>query len=365
MANLAQVIKVSSVPKITIADKKIQTLVLEKVDITRSTIQHLFDIDESLSDGSWSMSDEQNTIRNAMSLVITKANDDIHKMVKPIIDKHMLVPKEISDIRLNTNNFGNHKKAYINNTSLGSTLELNRFKDSPVAKIDTIIDVANKLDMLIMPAEYVDIEGSIKDEEYYTRQLVRNALHTVKNTNSLRPWVITPINNYSIANHVNSENDIEFYTPPQLGQSITACKLMIPMLRGMSNQIDSLIGKVDNISQQHNIIKSTLDAQANQLKMLSQQMERQREEAVKAKADIEQANQIAAAERSTKSLFRIVDPMIILLPANVTDIHEYKGKVILGPVWGPDMSDIVLALSGLTVSKTNKHNVSIKKIYAC
>ena len=292
-------------------------------------------------------SEESTMLRNAMTIVNRNTRSSLLSKIRNLQNnKTMLVPKELLNIPYGID--------YYSLLDFDTT-----FSSSPHVKFSDITNIAEKLSMMIIPESYMTFD--LTGESWNTTRAVQRARDRA-DKNGLRVWVLTPINNYSVEKHVNDTIDYEFFAPLSIAPTITACKLIIPTLRGMKNQLDALSTKVDNIAQQQDNLSQTVKQQAKQIELLSQQVERNRVLALKEAAKTKEL-EAEVKRRSEASLFSQIDPMIILLPKDVTNIYDYTGNAILGPVWGPDMDDIMLELSNVQVmnQKTKEqHNTNLK-----
>ena len=225
-----------------------------------------------------------------------------------------------------------------------------KFTNTPRANISQICNIAEKLDMVIIPDAYFNT-SSYSNEHWETRGLI-DRITRQASSESLRPWFLTPISNYSVTKHMKSQTEIEFFSGQKIAMAIIAIKMIIPTLRGMQNQIDALDYNDKLKTQQLQTLERTVKEQSVQISRLSDQIERQRELELRRQAEIRQIQLL-----NEQSLFSIQDPMMVLLPDNVTDIHSYRGEVILGPVWGPDINNIVFELLDLKIIRDTKaHN---------
>lgn len=234
--------------------------------------------------------------------------------------------------------------------------------EAPRTKMENIFDVAEKLGLLIIPTKYVNRKVLDKDsymsDRGYTRGVSdlfdRFTRHT--NRNNLQSWLVCPVQYYDIEAHAK-DLTYEFFVPSSVRQAFTSIKIILPMLIGMINQIESLNKKVDNMGDELKNIRQTLVQQQQQIDRLQEELAHQRI----------QIAERAAQERNMMMEFQqlradvswdLFDPLLIALPSNVTNINTYDGNVVLGPAWGPEINEVLIDLLGLTKYTERKNYIN-------
>lgn len=227
--------------------------------------------------------------------------------------------------------------------------------------ISNVLDVAEKLGLVVIPQQYVKYELVSKEQiviDGYKKNIIYaydNFISEAKEQN-LNTWLICPIQYYDIERHAK-DLTYNFFIPSVISQAFTSIKIILPMLIGMIEQIESIKNQVDNINVQLENMKCTLKAQQQQIDRLETELvkERQRrvEESLKVKAlEAEVAAQKAQINWST------FDPLQIALPNSVTDINTYNGNVVLGIAWGPEVDDTLVELLGMQLQETREDFVA-------
>lgn len=234
--------------------------------------------------------------------------------------------------------------------------------NAPRTKMENIIEVAEKLGLLIIPSQYVNLE-LIENDRYddgsgYSRRvsmLFNNFVNHVHG-NHMNAWLVCPIQYYDIQAHA-TDLTYEFFVPSAVRQAFTSIKIILPMLIGMINQIESLSKKVDNMSTELNTIRQTLVQQQQQIDRLQEELTQQRIKIAEQAARERQMEQELQQARA-QIQWEIFDPMLIALPDNVTNINSYTGNVALGPAWGPEIDKVLIDLLGLTQQADRKDYIS-------
>ena len=192
------------------------------------------------------------------------------------------------------------------------------------------------------------------DGSGYSRRvsmLFNNFVNHVRG-NHMNAWLVCPIQYYDIQAHA-TDLTYEFFVPSAVRQAFTSIKIILPMLIGMINQIESLSKKVDNMSTELNTIRQTLVQQQQQIDRLQEELTQQRIKIAEQAARERQMEQELQQARA-QIQWEIFDPMLIALPDNVTNINSYTGNVALGPAWGPEIDKVLIDLLGLTQQADRK-----------
>lgn len=232
-----------------------------------------------------------------------------------------------------------------------------------------VLSVAETLGLVIIPHQYVNDEMVKKDTVYVDEGIGTCRVHSAyKNfineseKQNLNVWLICPIQYYDIERHAR-DLSFESFIPRAISQAFTSIKIILPMLVGMIEQIESLKNQVDNINVQLDHMKSTLKAQQQQIERLENELviERQRRA-----AETQRINELEAqVKRQAEIQWSVFDPLQIAVPDHVKDINTYEGNVALGVAWGPEIDDALIQLLGLTRKETRSNFVSkqFRKFY--
>lgn len=295
---------------------------------------------------------DQDSCRVANSTITdlaSKFNNSLFELRKDTNFLDMKVTKAIGGIEFSS----------YNNNKFKHNLYNPEIHKAPRAKMENIIEVAEKLGLLIIPAKYVNLNLIERDCYYdsngyerYVSNLFNKFVKHV-NGNHLNAWLICPIQYYDIQAHA-SDLTYEFFVPSAVRQAFTSIKIILPMLIGMINQIESISKKVDNMNTELQNIRQTLVQQQQQIDRLQEELTQQRIQMAEQAARERQMEQ-QLQEARAQIQWDIFDPMLIALPANVTNINSYTGNVALGPAWGPEIDNVLIDLLGLTQQAERKN----------
>lgn len=234
--------------------------------------------------------------------------------------------------------------------------------NAPRTKMENISEIAEKLGLLIIPAQYVNMDligrDSYIDARGYNRYVsgVFDSFVSNAKANNLNAWLVCPIQYYDIKAH-SKDLSYEFFVPSAVRQAFTSIKIILPMLIGMISQIENLSKKVDNMSTELNNIRQTLVQQQQQIDRLQEELTQQRVKMAEQAARERQMQQELEQARA-RIQWDIFDPMLIAVPANVTNINNYTGNVALGPAWGPEIDEMLVDLLGLSKQSERKNYIA-------
>lgn len=107
--------------------------------------------------------------------------------------------------------------------------------NAPRTKMENIIEVAEKLGLLIIPTQYVNLK-LIEHDRYddgsgysrYVSNLFNKFVNHV-NGNHMNAWLVCPIQYYDIQAHA-TDLTYEFFVPSAVRQAFTSIKIILPML---------------------------------------------------------------------------------------------------------------------------------------
>lgn len=241
----------------------------------------------------------------------------------------------------------------------------------PVTPMGTIMDVAAKLGLIIIPVQYfvgyVKKYAELVDGGYRSDSVRRknSGLDTVNSSTidqynrvlkecgtDASAWVVCPVQMLDV-DYLVQNPAYRFYAPPQLSASMTTLRMMAPMLGQMQGQITNL----QSIQKQHS---EMLDSHERRLgshdamirdirKTIKENEEREQQMRVEYQNMLARQQEELNSLRSM-SLFDLADPMLILIPNDITDINAYKGTCNIVGCWGPEFSADELSAAGISAT---------------
>lgn len=219
--------------------------------------------------------------------------------------------------------------------SYGSNDGLSRLSESPKVKLSEVRKLSNTLGFPIVPYSYMDTRGQAPtwEEERAIRGFVEAALLA-----GMQPYVLCPMTAYQVTKHVAAEGiyaDLPIYAPKEVSQAFAAINMSIPMFRSLRKDVDR---NNDRLSK----VETNIESLSTKLDQLAAQVEQQQREAIEARAESTRATDAEAKRLIEASMMvRVYDPMLLAIPGDKS-IHD-KTWAIVGPCWGADFPDIVLA----------------------
>jgi DNA repair exonuclease SbcCD ATPase subunit len=204
--------------------------------------------------------------------------------------------------------------------------------DSPKLDLAEVRRVADLLGFVVIPTDYLD-RRSYTQENFEMQRKIEGFIEVT--SKHFKPYVLCPIQYYSIENHVKSKNDDSIYAPTSSMQAFMAISFSVPLFRTMLNEMSEMKEKIKSIDKDLSKVERALADLATRVEQLAAQVEMQQ------KAIIEQRARQARLEKELAEAraFRAIDPMLIAIPRKKT-IHDDTWALV-GPCWGPDMPDII------------------------
>lgn len=317
-----------------------------------SEVQGFIDVSTALLDTSKELG---STKRSELSSIITELTEKFNEKLR-VKDKDVnyLEFKPVEVIRsIDYSSYGTSFSKYKNDSKVLSSFRTD---------VKGILDVAEKLGLLVIPSQYVKYE-LVQKETIYLEDRGRCNLHHAYNNfikqsekNNLNVWLVCPIQYYDIERHAK-DLSYEFFIPSAISQAFTSIKIILPMLIGMIDQIESLKNKVDNISVQLESMKCTLKAQQQQIDRLEAELVKERQRRVEEAIRVREL-EAKVAEQRAQIQWSTFDPLQIAIPSSVKDINSYDGNAVLGVAWGPEIDDVLVDLLGMSRQETRKDFVT-------
>ena len=204
--------------------------------------------------------------------------------------------------------------------------------------------IVDKLGFVVIPFGYLD-PRSYAEESFEMKSAIETFNRRLKDIYDI--YVVAPVHHYSIDKHVRAEADLPLYAGEPCQQAFMAINMAVPMFRSLMMSVDQLREHSTQVAKQVNANTSLLDKHSQELKNLNrrvselrEQVERQRAEALIAKAEQKRLQEELRTLRS-ESRFWAYEPMMLAIPKGVSISEDVPA--IVGPCWGPDFEDIVMA----------------------
>ena len=210
---------------------------------------------------------------------------------------------------------------------------LSRLSESPKVKLSEVRKLSNTLGFPIVPYVYMNANVPTWEERRAIEGFVEATLLA-----GMQPYVLCPMTAYQVTKHVAAEGiyaDLPIYAPKDISHAFAAINMSIPMFR-------SLQKNVDHNGRRLSKVEENIESLSTKLDQLAAQVEQQQREMIEARAESTRATDAEAKRLIEASMMvRVYDPMLLAIPGDKS-IHD-KTWAIVGPCWGADFPDIVLA----------------------
>jgi len=218
---------------------------------------------------------------------------------------------------------------------------LTRAALSPKVGMSHLRDIADKLGFTIIPYQYLD-ERSYEDESPEMKGAIKGFASNLEQWYDI--YVLAPIHHYDVHKHVTAQQDFPIYAGLPCAQAFMAISIAIPMFRTLTQSISQLREHTSEIASQVNKHKDELTNLARRVGELQAQVEKQRQQEIIRQQENKRLRERLAALES-RSNFWAYEPVMVAVPKGTAVTADTIA--IVGPCWGPDFEDIVLASIGL------------------
>jgi len=277
--------------------------------------------------------------KNIHSKIVDDVNAQLSAMRKEIfLDGLTLPADQIQPLRVT------YDKTYtVEPTSIYHKDTLTYLAARPTAKLEKLRHVADMLNMVIMPYGALD-PRSLSDADYYERRSV-NEFVADASKQGLALYVIAPLSLYTIAGHIKVTNDNDIYSGVH-ENVMTTVQLQLPMFTAINEAIGSLDRRVSSLEQTAKTVTSQIKALTDRLTQIEEktalEMKRKAMEIETLRTQIEESRAMAAT-----ASWIATDPLVFAVKRGTSLISD--GAALVGPAWGPDFSNAILEVSGLSV----------------
>lgn len=301
----------------------------------------------------------------ANSKIMTKLRDNANKKRKEYFIRNNKLPDSMKSF---VTGFSVPWRSYSDDTP--KTLEatttsdsLTKLSQTPTIKLGNIKKLADSLDMIIFPVDYIDSK-SWSEESYEVKQSINTFHKDLKNDFDL--VVLAPLNHYSLTKHAKAEDADKGIYAGKHSIVFTSVLMNIPMFRSIINDLSDLRDNVDSLSGTISNVEKNMKMMQNQILNLQKQMEQQKEQQLQQQIQ-HNAEMKAVSARLSEMQFQVTDPVIFAIPKG-TDINDMKSDDALGyvgPVWGPDFDGIALFQLDMEIIKNQRNtlNKTIDKVW--
>ena len=312
--------------------------------------------------------------------LINKIESEEFKIKKYFWDNHESIPASVASPIMHYNDY------------LEKEYPAKRLMTYPYTTVDKIIDVADKLSMIIVPLELVDLvsllDSFYEPEKSYglygsrypaketrlVEESVNNARDTIKTCGFPgQLYIICPVSFYCFWNEITSEELYDKYYPEKFETVFTTIDLMLPSQRNLymlQNQNDENLKKLagefkinlDKINNQLQKLSDRVTIVEQQIKELKKQAEIHRKELQaqkKRQKEFEEWTKVQLEQMR----YRYLDPMIFFTTHKIEDFSNVGSnlKAFVVSCFGPEFPAQFFALNSMDVYPAPK-GIDMKKI---
>lgn len=271
--------------------------------------------------------------------------DKEYDMKKELWNRYEEIPKEYSHTIVLSDKSNQFPEAIIN---------------YPVTYVDKIIKIADKINMVILPIEYVDLD-QILDAHKINRY--SNIRYSIKNGKECidqlggQMYILCPLSYYSFWNEITSEEVIEKYYPEKFEAIFTTIELMTPSQKNLYQMSKT---NKENIHQIQKDLEINLKQIGEKLKKIESRISNIEDQIMALK---EKYDKVAAENEELKSRlteinlerqrYSLLDPIVFFTKNQISDFNSDLSNIKAHVVtcFGPEFPEEFFIMNGLTIFK--------------
>ena len=270
----------------------------------------------------------------------------LYNLRKEFLIKYNYLPTEME----NTTELD--PSSYSSNVLVDKKDILTKLSNSSVISGSDVKSITDKFGFVTIPYECLN-EKSFEKESWDIRSEIKNFVNGLKDTFDI--YVITPIEYYSLENHVYQNTKEKQIYSGQHSTVFTSVIINIPMFRSILNTVSDLGDSVDTIKGEISGIKTSLVQIQTTLQNIQRQVDRQQRQLVE--------QQQKAEEERVKfeaMVLRMIDPVMIAVKKDI-DINSDEfdeACCFVGPCWGPDFDERLSMALDLKIIKNQRSKLT-------
>lgn len=250
----------------------------------------------------------------------------------------------------------------------------------PITNLKNIVSLADKLNMIIVSLDYVDLKNILKSlniyDSYYAYyesehvisiKYCRELLSKLGEKHSSELYILSPLSYYNFWNEIKSDKVVGKYYPDIFESIFTTIDLMIPTQRNLfkmsqaNNDNNKMLMK--SLGENIDVINRKLRQLENRVSNVEAQMEEIKENQRK---QAEEARQIKAELKRTDIRYSSLNPLIFFVEGSPVDFFNKKEenrKAHLVTCFGPEFPVEFFTMNGITVYHKNDITIRYPSIY--
>lgn len=246
----------------------------------------------------------------------------------------------------------------------------------PMTTVKSIKALADKLNMVIVPIEFVDlpelfkaVEGCSTDGDYYYSRnhysqnehfkAIKNAtdsLKEIKKSRNLKSqmYILCPMSYYSFWNEISSTLSVNKYYPVALESIFMTIDLMLPAQRNLYSMSKANEASYKNLSNelQRNIemVGQTLKNMESRVSTLESQMQVVRKKQEAQEIEMKRLKEVEA--QMQQMMYRMLDPLVFYVHNESIDFRDesqLNRKAHLVSCFGPEFPVEFLESNGIMI----------------
>lgn len=338
MATLYDVLPTEKVAKIPKTHQSIQTL---------DKLHSFVETGSTLFSGLFSYSSKTDELTE---LVAKKK----YGLVKSLWDEFEFVPEEYTKASVETRNI--------------NPFPAKLLSSYPTTMVSKIIKLADVLDMVVLPLDYVDIDGILEAHGHDKYSSLYSAISEAKRvvkTIEGQLYIICPISYYSFWNEITSDEHIDKYSPERFESIMTTIDLMTPSQKNLYKMIQTNSDNIGTLQDEMKENIAQINAKLNKMSKRITNIEKQME-AIKVEMERQAEENKKMAERLKeieleRQRYLYLDPLIFFTTKRIKNFESLADNILAHVVacFGPEFPIEFFTMNNLTLVK---HNSKEKQI---
>jgi hypothetical protein len=227
----------------------------------------------------------------------------------------------------------------------------------PKSNMENILNVAENLDMVVSPLEYIDTKNMFNgyniQELNKSLENFKKSLSEVYGENSYNLYMISPVDYYSVWEHIKSNTNLEMFTPSSMLNIFQTLNLMIPAQMNLYQISKNNSDNISIISENINMMNKNVQNMADKISLIEKRIN-----VIEKEQERQKLIELQKIEEERQKAFRL-DPVIFAIDKGHS-IFDKNVVAILGLGWGEDLPNILLEFKNLKTNNTGKIEDRIK-----
>lgn len=343
--NLYDILPIKTVNKTN--NKRKDEIISEFIEIKKS----LTDLESNLS-----IFFDKKYIYEVFTSLQSKNNtiEKLHELRKSFLHEYNYLPTDMMGMIMIKETSGYWEQRGLN---IISTYEdsLSKLSKSSIISGEDVKSITDSFGFVTIPVECLN-EASYENESYQMKREITNFSKNLENDYDI--YVITPIEYYSLENHVYKNKNEKGIYAGQHSMIFTSVIINIPMFRSVLNTIADIDGDVNVLKKEVLVVKDSLSQVQTTLKNLQRQVDKQQKQLIQQRISIEK--QAESMVKFESMVLRVIDPVMIAVKKGI-DINSDEfdeTACFIGPCWGPDFNEVVSMALDLKIIKNQRSKLT-------